>query len=68
VYEGRDLAASECRGDSLATQSGFSELAASGGRLVRAFVRAQANRRGCSAIHGGARERLLLYGRAVDVL
>jgi SAM-dependent methyltransferase len=40
VYDAQDLAASECCGDSLATQSGFSELAASGGRLVSAFVRA----------------------------
>jgi arsenite methyltransferase len=40
VYDQQDLAASECCGDSLATQSGFSELAASGGRLVSAFVRA----------------------------
>ena len=31
---------SECCGDSLVTQSGFSELTASGGRLVSAFVRA----------------------------
>jgi SAM-dependent methyltransferase len=40
VYDARDLAASECCGDSLAAQSGFVELAASGGRLVSAFVRA----------------------------
>ena len=40
VYDAQDLAASECCGDSLATQSGFSELTASGGRLVSAFVRA----------------------------
>ncbi|HEY1294215.1 MAG TPA: arsenite methyltransferase [Chloroflexota bacterium] len=40
VYDAQDLAASECCGDSLATQSGLSELAASGGRLVSAFVRA----------------------------
>jgi hypothetical protein len=40
VYDAQDLGASECCGDSLATQSGFSELAASGGRLVSAFVRA----------------------------
>jgi arsenite methyltransferase len=40
VYDVQDLAASECCGDSLATPSGFSELAASGGRLVSAFVRA----------------------------
>jgi SAM-dependent methyltransferase len=40
VYEARDLAASECCGDSLATQSGFTELTESGGRLVSAFVRA----------------------------
>ncbi|MBV9327143.1 MAG: arsenite methyltransferase [Chloroflexi bacterium] len=40
VYDAQALAASECCGDSLATQSGFSELAASGGRLVSAFVRA----------------------------
>jgi Methyltransferase domain len=40
VYDAQDLAASECCGDSLATQSGFSEPAASGGRLVSAFVRA----------------------------
>ena len=40
VYDAQDLAASECCGDSLATQSGFTELTASGGRLVSAFVRA----------------------------
>jgi SAM-dependent methyltransferase len=40
VYDSQDLAASECCGDSLATQSGFSDLTASGGRLVSAFVRA----------------------------
>ena len=40
VYDGHDLAASECCGDRLATRSGFSELAASGGHLVSAFVRA----------------------------
>jgi SAM-dependent methyltransferase len=39
VYQAQDLAASECC-DSLATQAGFSELSASGGRLVSAFVRA----------------------------
>jgi SAM-dependent methyltransferase len=40
VYEARDIAASECCGDSLATQSGFESFTASGGRLVSAFVRA----------------------------
>jgi len=40
VYDARDLAASECCGEGLATQSGLSELTASGGRLVSAFVRA----------------------------
>jgi SAM-dependent methyltransferase len=40
VYDARDLAASECCGDSLAPQSWFSELTASGGRLLSAFVRA----------------------------
>src|SRR5262249_27886436 len=40
VYDAQDLAASECCGDSLATQSGFTQLTASGGRLVSAFVRA----------------------------
>ena len=40
VYDAQDLAASECCGERLATQSGFSELTASGGRLVSAFVRA----------------------------
>jgi SAM-dependent methyltransferase len=40
IYDAQDLAASECCGDRLATQWGFSELAASGGRLVSAFVRA----------------------------
>jgi len=39
VYDSRDLAASECCGDGLSTQSGFSELSAAGGRLVSAFVR-----------------------------
>ena len=39
VYQAEDLAASECC-DSLASADGFSELAASGGRLVSAFVRA----------------------------
>ena len=41
IYDAQDLAASECCGDSLATQSGFTELTASGGRLVSAFVRAR---------------------------
>jgi len=40
IYDAQDLVASECCGDDLATQSSFSELAASGGRLVSAFVRA----------------------------
>jgi arsenite methyltransferase len=40
VYDARDLAASERCGDDLATQSGFADLTASGGRLVSAFVRA----------------------------
>jgi ubiquinone/menaquinone biosynthesis C-methylase UbiE len=40
VYDAQDLAASECCGGSLATQSGFAGLAASGGRLVSAFLRA----------------------------
>ena len=40
VYDAQGLAASECCGDSPATQAGFSELAASGGRLVSAFIRA----------------------------
>jgi hypothetical protein len=40
VYDAQDLAASECCGDRLATHSGFSELAVSGGRLVSAFIRA----------------------------
>jgi SAM-dependent methyltransferase len=40
VYDAQDLAASECCGDRLATQSAFTELTASGGRLVSAFVRA----------------------------
>jgi SAM-dependent methyltransferase len=40
VYDAQDLAASECCGDSLATQSGFTQLTACGGRLVSAFVRA----------------------------
>jgi hypothetical protein len=39
MYQAQDLAASECC-DSLASQAGFSELSASGGRLVSAFVRA----------------------------
>jgi arsenite methyltransferase len=39
VYEAHDLAASDCC-DSLASASSFAELAASGGRLVSAFVRA----------------------------
>jgi SAM-dependent methyltransferase len=39
IHQAQDLAASECC-DSLATQAGFSELGASGGRLVSAFVRA----------------------------
>lgn len=39
VYDAQDLAASECC-DSLATEKGFSDLTASGGRLVSAFVRA----------------------------
>jgi SAM-dependent methyltransferase len=39
VYEAQDLAASDCC-DSLASASSFAELAASGGRLVSAFVRA----------------------------
>jgi hypothetical protein len=41
VYAAQDLAASECCGDSVATRSGFTELTASGGRLVSAFVRAR---------------------------
>jgi arsenite methyltransferase len=40
VYAAQDLAASECCGESLAAASSFAELAASGGRLVSAFVRA----------------------------
>ncbi len=40
VYDAQELAASECCGDRLATQSGFTELTASGGGLVGAFVRA----------------------------
>jgi SAM-dependent methyltransferase len=40
VYEAQELAAGECCGDSLATQSGYRDLTASGGRLVSAFVRA----------------------------
>jgi SAM-dependent methyltransferase len=40
VYDAQDLAASECCGESLATQAGFTELTESGGRLVSAFVRA----------------------------
>jgi SAM-dependent methyltransferase len=39
AYEAQDLAASDCC-DSLGSQSSFAELAASGGRLVSAFVRA----------------------------
>jgi SAM-dependent methyltransferase len=39
VYDAKDLASSECC-DSLASTDSFSELAASGGRLVSAFVRA----------------------------
>jgi arsenite methyltransferase len=39
VYQAEDLAASECC-DSLASDGSFAELAASGGRLVSAFVRA----------------------------
>ena len=39
VYQAEDLAASACC-DSLATQAGFSDLTASGGRLVSAFIRA----------------------------
>jgi hypothetical protein len=39
VYAAQDLAASDCC-DSLASASSFAELAASGGRLVSAFVRA----------------------------
>lgn len=39
VYQAEDLATSECC-DSLASASSFAELAASGGRLVSAFVRA----------------------------
>jgi SAM-dependent methyltransferase len=40
VYDAQDLAAGGSRGDSIATQFGFTELTASGGRLVSAFVRA----------------------------
>ena len=40
VYDAQDLAASDCCGDSLASERSFAELAASGGRLVSAFVRA----------------------------
>jgi SAM-dependent methyltransferase len=40
VYAAQDLAASQCCGDSLASERSFAELAASGGRLVSAFVRA----------------------------
>jgi SAM-dependent methyltransferase len=40
VYDAQDLAASDCCGDNLATQSGFKDLTKSGGRLVSAFVRA----------------------------
>jgi SAM-dependent methyltransferase len=40
VYDAHDLAVSECCGGSPATQSGFNDLTASGGRLVSAFVRA----------------------------
>jgi hypothetical protein len=39
IYQAEDLAAGECC-DSLASQAGFLELGASGGRLVSAFVRA----------------------------
>jgi SAM-dependent methyltransferase len=39
VYEAQDLAASDCC-DSLASADSFAELAASGGQLVSAFVRA----------------------------
>ena len=39
VYEGQDLASSDCCGSPAAAE-GFSQLAASGGRLVSAFVRA----------------------------
>jgi arsenite methyltransferase len=39
VYEAQDLAATECCDDA-ASGDGFAELAASGGRLVSAFVRA----------------------------
>jgi arsenite methyltransferase len=39
VYQAEDLVASECC-DSLASADSFAELAASGGRLVSAFVRA----------------------------
>jgi SAM-dependent methyltransferase len=40
VYAAQDLAASDCCGDRLASERSFAELAASGGRLVSAFVRA----------------------------
>jgi SAM-dependent methyltransferase len=39
VYQAQDLAASSCC-DSLASADGFTQLAATGGRLVSAFVRA----------------------------
>ena len=39
AYEAQDLAASDCC-DSRASADGFAELAASGGQLVSAFVRA----------------------------
>lgn len=40
VYDARDLATSECCGDRPATQAGFSDPTASGGRLLSAFIRA----------------------------
>jgi SAM-dependent methyltransferase len=41
TYDPQDLAASECcDSDSAASRTGFSELQASGGRLVSAFIRA----------------------------
>jgi hypothetical protein len=40
VYAAQDMAAGDCCGDSLASERSFAELAASGGRLVSAFVRA----------------------------
>jgi arsenite methyltransferase len=40
VYDAQDLAGSKCCGDSPATRAGFSDLTASGGRLVSAFIRA----------------------------